>query len=87
MRYDASMKRTTVMLPDELATLVELERQKRNASTAEVIRHALESYFGVGATQPKRYSFIGIGDSGHTDTASRIEELLAEEWDPDRDRG
>lgn len=81
------MKRTTVMLPDELATLIDLERQKWDVSTAEVIRHALATYFGVDDAPPKRLSFIGIGASGFSDTASRMEEILAEEWDPDRDRG
>ena len=83
------MKRTSVVLPDELATLVDLERQRRNVSTAEIIRQALASYLGVDGSPPQHLSFIGIGASGYTDTASRMEEILAEEWGPDirRDAG
>jgi hypothetical protein len=75
------------LLPDELAALVELERQRRDVSAAEVIRRALATYFEVDGTQPKRLPFIGIGASGHTDGG--IERILSEEWERDlrRDAG
>jgi hypothetical protein len=81
------MKRTTIMLPDELATLVELERQRRDMSAAEVIRQALATYFEVDGTRPKPLPFIGIGASGCTDGG--IERILSEEWERDlrRDAG
>ncbi len=75
------MKRTTVVLPEELATLVELERKRRDVSPAEVIRSALAVYFGIDSDlAPRELPFIGIGSSGGAHIASRIEELLAEEW-------
>ena len=30
-----------------------------------------------------RFSFMGLGESGHRDTAERMEEILAAEWTPD----
>ncbi len=74
------MKRTTVVLSDELATLLELERRKRDVSAAEVIRQALAAYLGVDGQRPKPLSFIGIAEGSGEDIASRMEEILAEEW-------
>ncbi len=73
------MKRITLVLPDELNTLVQQERRRRDVSAATVIRDALEAYFRV-STEPKRLSFIGIGDSGFRDTARNFEAILEQEW-------
>lgn len=78
--YDAGMKRTTIMLPDDLAQLVDRERRRRDVSAATVIREAVAAYFAPPA-QPKRYSFIGIANSGGADefSAATMEEWLARE--------
>jgi hypothetical protein len=74
------MKRTTIMLPDDLAQLVDRERRRRDVSAAAVIREAVEAYFAPPA-EPKRYSFIGIANSGGGGefSAATIEEWLARE--------
>lgn len=77
------MKRTTVMLPDDLATVLDIERRQRDVSASEIVRLALAAYLDVGSAPPKRLSFIGLGASGHHDTASRIDEILAQEWERD----
>lgn len=77
VRYDEHMKRTTVVLPDDLAALLERERRRRGVSAAAVVREALE----VHLNQPTGpLSFIGIGWSGERDIAQRAEEILDQEW-------
>jgi Ribbon-helix-helix protein, copG family len=77
--YDDLMKRTSVVLPDELATLLDRERRRRDVSAATIIREAVEAYL-AGPSEPKRYSFIGIGHSGGVGpTAATMEEWLARE--------
>lgn len=73
------MKRITLVIPDELNVLIQQERRRRDVSAATVIRDALEAYFRMDSS-PKRFSFIGIGASGYTDTSERFDEILAEEW-------
>lgn len=74
------MMRTTVTLPDELGRLLRHEAKRRDTSVSEVARQALIAHFGLGSNIPRRISFAGLGDSGHTDLAGRMEEILAEEW-------
>lgn len=78
---DAHMKRTTVVLPDELPTLLDLERKRRDTSEAEIIREALEAYLKGDSSQPKRLRFAALGRSGHHDTAREAESIIAREWD------
>jgi hypothetical protein len=74
------MKRTTIMLPDELAHLVDRERRRRDVSAAAVIREAIEAYFAL-SSEPKRYSFIGIAAGGTGEALGRnAEDILAREW-------
>lgn len=80
------MKRTTISLPDELAHAAEREARRRRVSLAEVARAALAEHLGLTGRAPRKLSFAGIGDSGNTDTAERVEEILADEWRPDLDR-
>jgi hypothetical protein len=69
------------MLPDDLAKLLEAEKDKRHASTAEVVREALEAYLMPRYAQGRRYSFFGIGAGGGDNVSERIEEILASEVD------
>jgi metal-responsive CopG/Arc/MetJ family transcriptional regulator len=80
------MKRTTLMLPDDLAQLLEIERKRRDVSTAELVRRALRSYLVGEENQPRRLSFIGLGRSGTKDTSERVEEILQQEWGRRRKR-
>jgi len=72
------MMRTTITLPDDLARDIKREAQRRRVSISKVTREALREHIdGAAATRP---AFIGIGSSGHHDTARRVEEILAHEW-------
>ena len=71
------MKRTTIVLPDDLAALLDWERRRRGVSAAEVVREALDAYLNR-PTGP--LPFIGIGRSGERDVADHGEEILDQEW-------
>ena len=74
------MKRTTILLPDELAQLVDRERRRRDVSAATVIREAVEAYFGPPAVSSP-LPFIGIARSdGSESLGRRAEEILAREF-------
>jgi predicted transcriptional regulator len=80
------MKRTTVTLSDDLATVVQREAQRRRLSVSEIVRQALEAQFGIADGQPRRLPFADLGRSGQPAIAERVEDILAEEWHPRRDR-
>jgi predicted transcriptional regulator len=79
------MKRTTIALPDDLATLVQHEAQRSATSVSEVIRDAIaKTYLG----RTRKIPFAGICDDPKMTPAAHLEEAL-EGWidDIDRDRG
>jgi predicted transcriptional regulator len=80
------MKRTTISLPDELARAAEREARRRDISLSEVARQALAEHLGMTGSERRPLPFAALGRSGEPDLADRIEEVLAEEWAPDRDR-
>lgn len=75
------MKRTTIVLTDELAMLLERERRRRGVSAAVVVRDALASYFGHRA---EPFAIVGLGQSGHEHTARDAEAIIAREWTYER---
>ena len=75
--YAADMKHISVVIPDELATLLDLERKRRGTSAAAIVREALEAYLRAGSDQPKRLRFAALGRSGHHDTAREAEAIVA----------
>ncbi|MBV8194080.1 MAG: ribbon-helix-helix protein, CopG family [Candidatus Dormibacteraeota bacterium] len=72
------MKRTTLLLPEDLAAAVEAERERLNTSTTAVIRKAIESY--LNTERPVRLPFAALGRSGTKTTARDAERILAREW-------
>jgi|KBSMisStandDraft_5_1062788.scaffolds.fasta_scaffold1668824_1 predicted transcriptional regulator len=78
------MKRTTIALPDDLATLVQHEAQRSDTSVSEVIRDAIAKIYLARA---RKIPFAGICDDPKMTRAARLEEAL-EGWvdDIDRDR-
>jgi len=81
------MKRTTISLPDDLAQSVSREAKRRDVSTSELTRQALQAHLGLQPGRPRTLAFAAIGRSGHTSTARDMENLLEEEWHDDaRDR-
>lgn len=71
------MKRTTVKIPDELDARLRKEAELRGTTISALVREAIERLLGVRrGRQRRRFSFIGIGDSGRSDISERIEEIL-----------
>ncbi len=69
------MKRTTIYLDPELEILVKLEVLRQGRPMAEIVREAVQAYV---TREPRRVPpGAGAFASGHADTATRAEELLA----------
>lgn len=75
MRYAALMKRTTIMLPDELDARVRLEARRRGVSIADVARDALEQHVSAAPT-PGRLSFFAIGEGEPSDASEHVDEYV-----------
>lgn len=71
-------ERTSVTLPRSLARRLETEAEVTGRSASAVVRDALQEYFARHEEEESLPPFVGIGDSGHTDTSERAEELIAE---------
>ncbi len=70
------MKRTTVKVPEDLDARLRHEAERRGTTVSDITREALEAYLG-----PRReLSFASLGRSGQHDIASRIDDILREEW-------
>jgi hypothetical protein len=72
------MRRTTILLDDDLADQLDYERRRRNSSTAAIVREALTEYL-AGGKSSKHLPFVGLGRSGKRDTARNAESILARE--------
>ena len=69
------MKRTTVMLPDDLDERVRLEARRRGVPVAEVVRDALERE--LPPPRPgRRLSFFAVGEGGPEDASERVDEYV-----------
>ena len=73
------MRRTTILLDDDLADQLEYERRRRNRSTTAVVREALTEYLAGGRSSRGSLPFVGLGHSGKKDTARNAEAILARE--------
>lgn len=69
------MERTTISLPEELLRRLRLIAAERGTSMAALIREALEEQAARDRPRPRS---LGIGASGHTDTARRTAEQRPE---------
>lgn len=72
------VKRTTIMISDEVDAKLRHLAQARGTTVSDLTREALEQYVG-----PRRLQAAGAGRSGRTDISSRIDEILAEELGAD----
>jgi hypothetical protein len=70
------MKRTTIYLEPELEVLLKLEMLRQGRPMAEIVREAVQAYV---TREPQRVP-PGAGGftSGRSDTASRVDDVLAE---------
>ena len=75
-----SMFRTTITLPEELATILLREAKRRDRSVSAVVRDALGSFLGLSDTKRRRLPFAALGRSGQRHTARDAEKILAAEW-------
>ena len=71
------MKRTTIMLPDELDARIRLEARRRGVSIADVAREAIEQYL-PGPKQTGRLGFFAVGEGGPVDASERVDELVGQ---------
>jgi Ribbon-helix-helix protein, copG family len=73
------MQRTTIVAPEQVLQRLRRMAAERGTSMADLIREALEAK--VGTDQPRPRS-LGLGASGHTDTAQRAgnERPLPRSW-------
>ena len=74
------VRRTTITLPDDLARALAREAKRRETSASEVVRAALVAHLGLGAPR-RELPFANLFSSGDSsDVASRMEEILDEQW-------
>ena len=67
------MKRTTVMLPDDMAARLRYEARRRGASTAQLVREAVDRY--LPSTERRTLSFFALGE-GEADGSERVDEYV-----------
>ncbi len=70
------MRRTTVKLPDEIDAKLRHEASRRGVTISEITREAIEAHLGG---RRRRLLAAKAGNSGRSDTAERIEEILRQE--------
>ena len=62
------MRRTTIVTPEHVIKRLRQMAAERRTSMAELIREALEDKLASDRPRPRS---LGLGASGHTDTADR----------------
>jgi len=67
------VKRTTIMLPDDLDDRLRLEARRRGTSIADVARDAIERQLPP-APEPGDLGFFAIGEGGPRDASERVDE-------------
>ncbi len=70
------MKRTTVMLPDDVLARVRHESRRRGTSVAMVVREAVEKHLPEPVAGAP-LSFFAIGEGGPEDASERVDEYVA----------
>ena len=70
------MKRTMILIPDELDARLRLEAARRGVSLAEVSREALEAYLAPHAASGV-LGFFAVGDGAPDDVSERVDEFVA----------
>jgi hypothetical protein len=75
-----SMFRTTITLPEELATMLLREAKRRDTSVSAIVRDAVGALLGLTDTKPRHLPFAALGRSGERHTARDAEKILARDW-------
>lgn len=74
MRYEICVKRTTIMLPDNVDVRLRLEARRRGTSVAEVALEAIEKQ--LPPPPDGRLSFFALGEGSPRDASERVEEMV-----------
>lgn len=75
MRYAICVKRTTIMLPDDLDARLRLEARRLGSSIADVARDAIERQLPQPSADG-HLSFFSIGDGSPADASERVDEFV-----------
>jgi plasmid stability protein len=67
------MRRTTIMLPDDLDGRLRLEARRRGTSIADVAREAIERQLPP-APEPGNLAFFAIGEGGPKNASERVDD-------------
>ena len=70
------MRRTTIFADDDLLDEMKSLSVEENRSVAEIVREAMEEYVKRKRKAVRKFSFLGIGNSGRRDVAEGHERLL-----------
>ncbi|MGC8472580.1 MAG: ribbon-helix-helix protein, CopG family [Acidimicrobiales bacterium] len=70
------MRRTTVMLPDELDARLRLEARRQGVSIADVARQAIDRSLPPLPTGGP-LGFFSVGDGGPPDVSERVDDYVA----------
>jgi len=73
------MTRTTISLPDDLATALDREAHRRRRSRSEIVREALRAHLRLDLPR-REIPFAAIGRSGDGRSAAEVDDMLREEW-------
>ena len=73
------MRRTTITLPERMASALEREARRRQTSASEVVRLALKQHLNLTEAEdgPRKLPFMSLGNSGRNDIAENMEKELA----------
>jgi len=80
MRYAVCVKRTTIMLPDDIDARLRLEARRRGSSIAEVAREAIERQLPQPSADG-HLSFFSVGEGAPADVSERIDEFVSQAVD------
>ena len=80
------MKRTTIVLPDDMAALVEREAKRLGISVSERVRRAIRQTLLGSSSKAREIPWAGIIDDPHMIPGSRVDAELAKDWDHELDR-
>ena len=70
------MRRTTIFADDDLLDEMKSLAAEENRSVAEIVREAMEEDLKRKRKAVRKFSFLGIGNSGRRDVAEEHELLL-----------
>ncbi|MDQ2708167.1 MAG: hypothetical protein M3Z25_11255 [Actinomycetota bacterium] len=81
------MKRTTIKLPEDLDRAARDEAARRGVTLSEWTREAIAAHLPHQRGRRRLLSTAAGRSGGERNVSERIEEILAEEWSADYDRG